>query len=295
MTRKTKLANYPDNHPSWVTHQYVADTIMYGLLNLVKIGLGCDSPGYKETLDNESASSLTTSVATKEEINACFICETPLTWIDAKSPQYYYFNFSDIDNSVNTADFESNGGEVVLICGDWKWITDNRNRSGWQSDKYGSIVRFRLRVSTDKLPTISMTYMRSHDTFGDLRVTFQAVSRQESSAPIPAFGCKDIDKFEVMDDETDDEAEEKTTLVPSLSLDGSLPKFSLWETTVFPPELDDSDVNGQPAWNLLNQTVLSRILAAGSSDDAVVEYVDLYVINTNKERSRIKIQVVTSC
>ena len=75
-----------------------------------------------------------------------------------------------------------------------------------------------------------------------------------------------------------------------------MPRFSLWETAVFPPELDDSDVNAEPAWNLLDQTVLSRMRTTGDGDkDNVIEFVDLFVINTNAERTRIKIQVVTSC
>ncbi|KAL3763815.1 hypothetical protein ACHAWU_001875 [Discostella pseudostelligera] len=302
LTRKTKSANYPDAHPSWVTHQHVADGVMFGLLNSLKIGLGCDSVDYDNSLDSsfESIASMKTSVATKEEIDACFICEEPLTRIDAKSPPYVghtIANLTVIDNSVNgadaTAEPQSTDGTVALMCGDWKWITDERNRSGWQSDEYGSIIRFRLRVSTDKLPTISMTYMKSHDTFGDLRVSFQAVSMKdlnEPSSPFSSFGCNDVHKFELNND--------GTTLIPSLRLDGYLQKFSLWETAVFPAELDESDVNAVDAWNLLNQTVLSRMMTTNSGDnrdDNAVEFVDLYVINTNKFLSRIKIQVVTSC
>lgn len=276
---------------------------MYGLLNLVKIGLGCDSFDYDKSQDNSSVSSfssLETSVATMEEINPAFICETPVTRIDAKSPSFAgrtIDNYPFTDNSVNAAvvtdDIHSNDDAVVLICGDWKWITDSRNRSGWQSDEYGSIIRFRLRVITDMLPTISMTYMRSHEKFGNLRVTFQTVSKKdlEKSSPPPlSIGCNDIDKFKENDD--------GTTLIPSLELDGSLLKFSLWETAVFPKELDYSDVNAEPAWNLFDQTVLSRMKNTGSgnsSDDDVVQFVDLFVINTNTERTRIKIQVVTSC
>lgn len=299
-TRKTKPANYPDVHPSWVTHQYVADGVMYGLLNLLKIGLGCDSVDYDNSLDSsfESFPLMKTSVAAKEEIDACFICEEPLTRIDAKSPPFVghtIANFTVADNSVNgtdaTDETQATDGTVALMCGDWKWITDERNRSGWQSDEYGSIIRFRLRVGTDKLPTISMTYMRSHDTFGDLRVTFQAVSRKDlNELPFSSIGCDDIHKFQMNDD--------GTTLIPSLRLDGYLQKFSLWETAVFPAELDNADVNAMDAWNLLNQTVLSRMMTADSGDhgdENAVQFVDLYVINTNTFLSRIKIQVVTSC
>jgi hypothetical protein len=301
-TRKTKLANYPENHPPWVTHQYVADGVMHGLLNLARIGLGCGGVEYEdESLDSSSESVqslLKTSVATAEELNACFICDTPVMRIDAKSPPYVDHVIANLIPTVNSArstevtpDIQSNDDTVALICGDWKWITDDRNRSGWQSDEYGSIIRFRLRVSNDKLPTLSFTYMRSHDTFGNLRVTFQAVSRNDlnnSPSNIPTFGCNDVNKFE--------ELEDGTTLIPSIGLDGSLPRFSLWETAVFPPELDDSDVNAEPAWNLLDQTVLSRMRTTGDGDkDKVIEFVDLYVINTNSDRTRIKIQVVTSC
>jgi hypothetical protein len=52
-------------------------------------------------------------------------------------------------------------------------------------------------------------------------------------------------------------------------------------------------VNSRRPWYLLNRTVLSRIMMAGSNDEDVVEYVDLYLMNPNERR--IKVQVVTSC
>ena len=296
-TRKTKPANYPGNHPPWVTHQYVADAVMHGLLNLVTIGSECraddDDYSFDETLES---SVLEASVATMEEINAAFICEAPVTRIDAKSPPYVDRVIANLTSINNDTEIPSDGGDTVaLVCGDWQWITDDRSRSGWQSNEYGSIIRFRLKVSTEKLPTISITYMRSYETFGNVRVTFHPVSRKdlkENPSPPPVFGCNDIHKF--LTDENG------TVAVPSLEMDGYQQQFTSWSTAVFPHQGDWSDLNSRPYHELLRDTVLSQMQKSEDEsivvdEDDAVEYVDLYVINTNTYRMRIKIQIVTSC
>ena len=297
-TRKTKHANYPSNHPPWVTHQYVADTIMHGLLNLARIGLECggnddDDDNHDEVLES---SVLETSVATMEELDAAFICETPVTRIDAKSPAYVDHVIANLISTDNNTIIPSDIDDTVAVsCGDWKWITDDRQRSGWQSDEYGSIIRFRLKVSNEKLPTISITYMRSHATFGNPKVTFHPVTRKdlkENPSPPPVFGCNDIDRF--LPDENG------AVAFPSVELDGSLPQFTLWYTAVFPPEPDWSDLNSRSSHELLRDTVLNRMQKSMEDsdtvdDDDIVEFVDLYVVNTHTRGTRVKIQIVSSC
>jgi len=144
----------------------------------VHTGLGC---GINDG-EMDSSSSLfflpsypETTVAPKEEIDACFICQSPLDRIDAKSTRYSTVHITN--HAVNNTATKSKKEEdaVVVTCGDWKWTTDERNRSGWQSDEFGSIIQFRLKGSDTQ--TISMTYMRSHDIFGNLRVTFRTVTK----------------------------------------------------------------------------------------------------------------------
>jgi hypothetical protein len=280
-----------------VTHQYVADAVMHGLLKLVTIGSECgandDDYSFDETLES---SVLETSVATMEEINAAFICETPVTRIDAKSPPYVDHIIANLTSIDNDTEIPSDGDDTVaLVCGDWQWITDDRSRSGWQSDEYGSIIRFRLKVSNEKLPTISITYMRSNETFGNARVTFHPVSRKvlkENPSPPPIFGCNEIHLF--LTDENGSVA------IPSLELDGYQQQFTSWSTAVFPHQVDLSDINSRPYHELLRDTVLSHMQKSEDEsivvdEDDAVEYVDLYVINMNTYRMRIKIQIVTLC
>eukprot|EP00571_Detonula_confervacea_P001836 CAMPEP_0172317276 /NCGR_PEP_ID=MMETSP1058-20130122/31129_1 /TAXON_ID=83371 /ORGANISM="Detonula confervacea, Strain CCMP 353" /LENGTH=673 /DNA_ID=CAMNT_0013031797 /DNA_START=8 /DNA_END=2029 /DNA_ORIENTATION=+ len=283
--QKTKHAYNPQNHPPWPTHQYVADAVMYALLRVLQTGLGCNSDGDGEMMDPSLFSRPyypETTVAPKEEIDACFICQSPLDQINAKSTCYTDKNITNFTNNTgknNNAMPESKkdaNNEVVVTCGDWKWTTDKRNRSGWQSDQFRSIIRFRLKVSNT--PTILLTYMRSHELFGKLRVTFRPVTKgHQEEEPL---GCEDVDNLH------------NETLIPSLILGGSIPKFSLWETAVFPFKLENHDVKSKDTWKLLNQTVLSRM--TGDND---VEYVDVYVENPNEfgAQKRIKIQVLISC
>jgi hypothetical protein len=228
---------------------------MYSLLKVMHFGLGCNEA--EKMLEHELVPfdiDATNTVASKEEVDACFICRSPVAEIDAKSLRY--------SNQTNT-----NGSEIMM-CGDWKWTTDERNRSGWQSNQFNSLIRFRLKLS--KRPYISLTYMRSHASFGALRLSFRAVSTEDEK---PLLGCND--KL----------AEQS---LPYHDFSADRPEFSLWDTLVFPAELPAGDINTHAAWNLFNETVLSK---------GNVEYIDLYVENPNahEPKSRIKIQVVTSC
>ncbi|KAL3790622.1 hypothetical protein ACHAW5_004189 [Stephanodiscus triporus] len=313
-TRKTKVAWYPQNHPPWATHQYVADAVMHALLSVVNVGLGCngsqgdaddedDRVGGKGRMGNSSSTILEETVSPQETLNDCFICHSPTTKIDAKSP--HHEGGLSVANLTSTIGHDNDyNAAVAVTCGDWKWITDTRHRSGWQSDKHGSLIRFRLRMSKDKFPTLSLVYMRSHESFGSLMVTFRAVSRKEAngSSPPSLLGCDDIDKFRDIGWEggfdTGGKYSNDSTLIPSLELDGTLSKYSLWETVVFPGKISYWDVNTERPWYLLNRTVLSRMTIAGDNDEDGVEYVDMYVMNPHqwdRNRRRVKIQVVTSC
>ena len=303
-TRKTKGAWYPQNHPPWATHQYVADAVMHALLRVANVGLGCggqddyddDDRGGMKGMGNSS--SLEETMSPRETLNDCFICRSPSTKIDAKSPQNA--GGRSVANLTSTAAHDNDyHATVAVTCGDWQWTTDGRNRSGWQSDQKGSLIRFRLKINSDKLPTLSMTYMKSHQTFGSLMVTFRTVSRNEANTPSPPslLECDDVDKIKDIGWEGEFEIGGKyandSSIIPSLTLDGYTPQYSLWETVIFPATIDYWDVVADRPWYLLNRTVLSRMMTTDSNNEDAVEYVDLYVMNPSE--SRIKVQVVTAC
>jgi hypothetical protein len=129
-------------------------------------------------------------------------------------------------------------------------------------------------------------------------VTFRAVSKEEANAPTPSLlGCDDADKIKDLGWEGEFEMggiySNDPSIIPALTFDGSIPQHSLWETVVFPATLEYWDVNTARPYNLLNRTVLSRMMTTESNNEDTVEYVDLYVINPSE--SRIKVQVVTAC
>ena len=260
--RKTKTANYPANHPAWPTHQYVADTVAYALLRT--ISKGCSLMGNIQQQDQYVASRLLPkdTVATKEKIDACPICLNPLSRIDSKAPPLP--PSPDINRS----------SIVSVISGDWKWVIDDRNRTGWQSDEAGSLIRFRLRIGAET-PQISLTHMASYSTFGNFRVTFRTLDKA------PLLTWSDI-------------SNNNTSILPSLLVKGGLPQYSLSKTVVFPAK---GDLITGKAWNLLNATVLSqKPKKKPNSTAADYDEVDLYVENIGThDRTRVKIQMITVC
>ena len=315
MSRKTKWAWHPQNHPPWATHQYVADAVMHALMRVANVGSGCtggrqddeedgdDDPGGRKRMGVPSLPE--EAVSPRETLNDCFICRSPLTRIDAKSPENAggrsVANLTDstFTNNLASSEINDHRADVAVTCGDWHWITDGRNRSGWQSDQRGSLMRFRMKVNSDTLPTFSMTYMKSHKTFGSLMVTFRTVSRKEVGPSSPTsllLGCNDVSKFRDVGWKNEPERlnmMDNATLIPSLELGGHIPQYSLWETVVFPAIIDTQDVVAARPWYLLNRTVLSRMMITDSNNEDAVEFVDLYVMNPKGRR--IKVQVVTSC
>ena len=164
---------------------------------------------------------------------------------------------------------------VVVTCGDWKWVTDERNRSGWQSEKPGSLIRFRLKAN--KIPTISLTHMASHASFGAFQVAFQLISGTNNTLE-ELMTCKDVKMFDNQE------------LLPSAKLEGVREEFSLWETVIFSGKLDSIN---QEANRVMKKAVIEKI--GGMKD---IQYIDVYILNAryyNTARTRVKIQRISSC
>jgi len=263
LVEKTKCAWFPTNHPPWTTHQYVADSVLYSLLRVLKTGMGCDDSGMRGEIVAKPFLPEAT-VADKAEIEGCPVCLKPRERLDAKFIQA-------VVNGTNNDELGTRESPVVVTCGDWVWVTDERKRSGWQSDQAGSLIRFRLKVSDSEVPTISLTYMRSHATFGDFRVTFETISKGNISDPL--MTCSDVAKFG------------NRTLLPSVTLEGKMKSFSLWDTFIFSGNLDSFD-------DIANE-VMKKTVADKMRETKDIEYVDMYVLNEND--ARVKIQTVTSC
>jgi hypothetical protein len=148
---------------------------------------------------------------------------------------------------------ESADNSKIEMTGDWEWKSEiNVGKSGWQSDQFNSLLRFRLPLGS--IPFVSVTYMRSFSTFGNLRLVFQVV-KAEDEDPIEDIFEKDL---------------------PWLQLSGRRQEYSLWETLSFSPDKKD-DAASRGAFEMFNHTVL------GHED---VRFVDLY--NTIPMKSVIR-------
>lgn len=146
--------------------------------------------------------------------------------------------------------------DAVLLRGDFRRVTDERSRWGWQSNETGSVARFRLRLN-GTFPTLYLTYLRSYASFGPFRVALQAA---EGALPLAA------------------------PLPPrrSVVFEGRREQFSLPEVAVFPTA---------PSGPLLRREHrLMKKLMRRSGGSACV---DVYVENLS--RARVKILSVASC
>jgi hypothetical protein len=208
------------------------------------------------------------TIAKLEEVERCFVCLKPIQQLDARVLE------SVVNGTNGSNELSVTESHVVVTCGDWKWITDERKRSGWQSDKAGSLIRFRLKVSSE-VPILSLTYMTSHTSFGDFHLSFVPVSKANINRTL--MGCSDVTKFE------------NQSLLPSMILKGKRPDFSLWDTFVFSGKLDSHE---DMANEVMKKTVMD--ILAKSKD---IEFIDVYVLNNDYygNQGRVKIQTVTSC
>jgi hypothetical protein len=266
---KTKVAYFPTNHPPFTTHQYVADSVLYTLLRLLKAGIRCDDNNMMNREEIAVKPALPKSTIAKlEEVERCFVCLKPIQQLDARVLE------SVVNGTNGSNELSVTESHVVVTCGDWKWITDERKRSGWQSDKAGSLIRFRLKVSSE-VPILSLTYMTSHTSFGDFHLSFVPVSKANINRTL--MGCSDVTKFE------------NQSLLPSMILKGKRPDFSLWDTFVFSGKLDSHE---DMANEVMKKTVMD--ILAKSKD---IEFIDVYVLNNDYygNQGRVKIQTVTSC
>jgi len=144
-------------------------------------------------------------------------------------------------------------------------------------------------------------------------VTFRPVSRKEAKMSSILLRCDDVESFRDLGWEGDFDIGGKfandSTIIPSLLIEGQIPQYSLWETIVFPPDIDYYNVNAEHQFKLLQKT-LSKYWESSELDgdfrtfmefkddenrldEDIVEYIDLYVMNPDD--SRVKIQVVTAC
>ena len=244
--RKKVAANYPNAHPPWPTHQYVADTVTQALLRTAH--RACVLKKEKKQIP-PSALPVDT-VSAKESVQACSICLDPLTSIDAKKPPK-----SDV---------------VTTICGDWKWITDDRNRAGWQSDEVGSLLRIRFEMGTID-PLVLLTYTGSYATFGNFRVTFR---RPNENPPLTNCTALSTNKS-----------------LPSLEFSSSLLEHTLPKIAIFPSK---DHLVTREEFKLLNSTILSS--QSAEQGNKTGQTVDMYIENTGDHyQHRVKIHMVTAC
>ena len=235
----------------------------------MKAGIGCDefSRTGREVIVNKP-SFPETPVAGKVELDRYFVCQNPNDTLDARV-------HTSVVDATKSNQMSMHEAPVVVTCGDWKWVTDERNRSGWQSEKPGSLIRFRLKAN--KIPTISLTHMTSHASFGAFQVSFQPISGTNRTLQ-KMMTCKDIEKFDSQE------------LLPSAQLEGRREEFSLWETVVFSGKLDS---NNDEVKRVMKKAVMEKI--EGMKD---IQYIDVYIINArhyNTDRTRVKIQRISSC
>ena len=143
----------PLNHPPWPVHQYVADAVAYGMIELLRSGC---------------ASTLRDTFYEPEKLDRYRICLDPLTRHDA--------HLAWQENNGN-----NNNGRIVhpLLSAGWSLYEDRPGRPGWITNTTNSTITFPIKFGAQ--PTVAIAYLRSYESLGTARVSFTSKSGRTES------------------------------------------------------------------------------------------------------------------
>lgn len=145
----TKATCCPNNHPPWLVHQLVSDSIAFGLIQMLK-KKGC-SRGNQPIIQEP--------FHTQGELDAFPVCKKPLLWHDALAAM--------ARNGTASHDPITDGGK-------WRLYEDKPGRPGWITTEQGSTITFPIEFGAQ--PILAVTYLRSYDHLGVAEVRFTAKS-----------------------------------------------------------------------------------------------------------------------
>jgi len=129
-------------HPGWATHQRFADAMAFAMKDQIN-RFRCEDSFAKSTF---YSSSLLDQLST---------CMHPTTEFNA---------YTEFPNSV----------QKLPLTGSWDLTEDRPNKPGWIATKVGATKVF--MVTFGSAPTLSVSYMRSYDSFGSAVITLNEVS-----------------------------------------------------------------------------------------------------------------------
>eukprot|EP00747_Dinoflagellata_sp_TGD_P085633 gnl/TRDRNA2_/TRDRNA2_162953_c0_seq1.p1 gnl/TRDRNA2_/TRDRNA2_162953_c0~~gnl/TRDRNA2_/TRDRNA2_162953_c0_seq1.p1 ORF type:complete len:489 (+),score=36.85 gnl/TRDRNA2_/TRDRNA2_162953_c0_seq1:103-1569(+) len=132
------------SHPTWRTHQQIADTIAMTLINVWH--KGCR---YRTRLASGMRYPPTTVWPTTK-LNLFPACSMPLS-------------------SFQTIHIKNSSQGVPSMKGDWRLYEDRPGKPGWIAEVPGSIIDFPLRFGQS--PRFAVTWLRSYEGLGKARLS----------------------------------------------------------------------------------------------------------------------------
>lgn len=175
LVNTTKKTCCPLNHPPWPVHQYISDSVAYGMVQLLK-SQGCPKEHDNENGNgngNENGLQQTApSFYHSNDLDRFSSCTVPLTSHDALLA--FDTKHNNIDKATTT---EPNRPHFIFpdTSHGWDLYEDRPGRPGWiatstKVDSTNNSITFPIRLG--KKPTVAITFLRSYASLGTAEVSF---------------------------------------------------------------------------------------------------------------------------
>eukprot|EP00929_Paragymnodinium_shiwhaense_P098670 TRINITY_DN6015_c0_g1_i2.p1 TRINITY_DN6015_c0_g1~~TRINITY_DN6015_c0_g1_i2.p1 ORF type:complete len:616 (-),score=69.00 TRINITY_DN6015_c0_g1_i2:894-2741(-) len=143
-TEQLSRVPYPEDHPNWVVHQYVADTVVYSLRMMLEDAC--------EGNERTKMPPVTSTYWKKESLNKFPACKAPSSYYSARR--------------AFLKDASQPSLKPTVVKGDWKLFEDRPGKAGWIGTRPGSVLEFPVKTSSLGGGAISVSYLTSYEGVG---------------------------------------------------------------------------------------------------------------------------------
>jgi len=136
------------NHPPWVVHQYISDSVGHAINKLLDAACGMDAASLLSQTQQEIE-----PFWPQEVLDKFPSCSRPLS----------YYTASDAANVSPT-----------IASGDWQLIEDKKGKPGWIATARGATIIFPVQL--DKIGALTVSYLTSYEGVGKAEAKLRPAS-----------------------------------------------------------------------------------------------------------------------